>query len=102
MTATKVSREQVDAWNRMAEAVRGTNNYYVFTLWHEYKTIHGRWSGIGYSLVRQSRIGIEGEEFYIKKHKDNVYLYWEFRGDAERWLLGDLGRAYFYGEEKEV
>lgn len=98
----KVSREQVDAWNRMAEAVRNTSNYYAFTLWHEYKTACGRWSGIGHSLVRQSRIIIEGEVFYIKKYKDNVYLYWEFCGDAERWLLSDLGRAYFYGEEKEV
>lgn len=91
----EVTREQVEAWNRMLDAARGTQTFYAFPLYKEYKDADGRWKGLGYSGIREARIEIEGEEFYIRRIKDNVYLYWKHRGDAERWILNDLVKAYF-------
>lgn len=99
MKKTTISREQVNAWNRMAENVKGTSNYYIFDLWHEYQDVDRRWKGLGYGNIRQSMIEIAGEEFFIKKIKGNVWIYWEYRGDSERWLLSDLARAFFNVEE---
>lgn len=90
-----VSREQIDAWNRLAEAVKGTSSYYVFSLWHEYKDVNGRWQELSHGTIRSNRIELEGERFYVRKIKDNFWLYWEYRGEAERWLLSDLAKAYF-------
>lgn len=91
----EVTREQVDAWNRMHEAARGTQAWCDFNLYEEYKDVNGRWYGLGFNGIRNARIENEGEEFYTRRIKDNVYLYWEYRGDTERWLLNDLAQAYF-------
>ena len=99
MKKTTISREQVNAWNRMAENVKETSNFYIFDLWHEYQDVDGKWKGLSYGKIRHSMIEIAGEEFFIKKIKGNVWLYWEYRGDFERWLLSDLAIAYFNAEE---
>jgi hypothetical protein len=90
-----ITRDQINGWNRIAEAVKGTQSYYCFTMWHEFKDVSGRFQPLSHSTIRAHMIEIEGEEFYIKKVKGELWLYWEYRGDCERWCLSDIARAYF-------
>lgn len=90
-----VTREQVDAWNRMLETSRGTNKFYIFLLYKEYRDSNGKWHGLGHSGIRDKNIEFEGEEFYIRRYKDKTYIYWKFGFGMERWELTDLAKAYF-------
>lgn len=102
MKKITISRDQIKAWNRLGDAMRGKANYYVFTLYHEYKDTNGRWKELGHGLIRNARIDKPEDEYYIKKIRDEIYLYFEDRTDSERWLLSDLARAYFDIKEELV
>lgn len=95
MAKVTVTREQVDAWNRMFEAGKGTANYAVFSLCHEYKNTRGNYVYLGWGDVRAHYIPHPSDRFYIKTVKGETYLYWEDCNDTERWLLGDVAKAYF-------
>lgn len=90
----EITREQINAWNRMREAVKGTDRYAMFNLCHEY--LYGkRWHYLGNGGIRENYIEHPTDRFYIKKVKEYTYLYWEDRTDRERWCLTDLAKAYF-------
>lgn len=90
-----IPREMIDAYNRLSDSLKGTAHYAILKMYHEYKDIDGKFKGLSWGLPREHMITIDGEEFYIKKIKDAVWLYWEFRGDVERWLLTVQALAYF-------
>lgn len=90
-----IPREMIDAYNRLSDSLKGTDHYAILKMYHEYKDIDGKFKGLSWGLPREHMITIDGEEFYIKKIKDAVWLYWEFRGDVERWLLTVQALAYF-------
>lgn len=90
-----VTRDQIDCWNRMSEAVKGTGNYYAFALCHEYRDTSGHWHYLSHGSIRAHMLEHVGEEFYIRQIRDTLWLYWEDRGDFERWCLSDLAMAFF-------
>ena len=99
----EITREQINAWNRMREALKGTNRYAMFNLLHEY--LYGKkWNGLGMGGIREHRIEHPSDRFYIKKIKNCTYIYWEdCSGDKERWYLGtDLAKAYFGVEQDKI
>ena len=90
-----IPREMIDAYNRLSDSLKGTAHYALLKMYHEFKDVDGKFKGLSWGLPREHMITIDGEEFYIKKIKNAVWLYWEFRGDVERWLLTDQAKAYF-------
>ena len=100
MTKQIIAREQIDAWNRMFEAVKGTANYSIFSLSHEYKNTSGNYTFLGWGNVRAHYIPHPNETFYIKTIKGVTYLYWEDCNDIERWVLSDIAKAYFNVQEE--
>lgn len=95
-----ISRDQIKAWNRLGEAMRGKSNYYVFTLYHEYKDTNGRWKELGHGLIRNARIDHPSDKYFIKKIKDETWIYFtDCSGDQERWYLSDVAKAYFNIED---
>lgn len=97
MTKKIISREQVEAYNRLANAFRGTNHFSDFTLCNEW--LNGkRWVLSGYYLIRNAYLPREDEIFYIKTVGEYTYLYYENRNDKERFCLTDAAKAYFCGE----
>lgn len=94
-----ISREMIDAYNRLAEALNGREYYYLLRMYHEFKDVSGKFKSLNHGLIRDHYLEHEGEIFFIKKIKNASWLYWEYRGECERWLLNDLSRAYFIREE---
>lgn len=90
-----VTREQIEAWNRMLDAARGTDRFYIFLLYEEYRDSKGRWHGLGHNGIRNRNIELDGEEFYIRRYQDRTYIYWECGEQMARWELSDLAKAYF-------
>lgn len=90
-----IPREMIDAYNRLSDSLEGTSHYAILKMYHEYKDIDGKFKGLSWGLPREHMITIDGEEFYIKKIRGEFWLYWEFRGDVERWCLTDHAKAYF-------
>lgn len=99
MAKIAVTREQINNWNRMRETTLGTPNYHMFSLAHEYKAMNGHYTFLGWGGVREHYIEHPNEVFYIKKIKDETYLYWEYLTDCERWTLSDLAKAFFGVQE---
>lgn len=103
MKKTMVTREQIERYNAMHNATKGTNNYGVFSLFHQWKNPGGKtWSSRGsWGGIIQYVSG----EYYIKKVRDTYYIYWESVSDMDRWeLCSEVARAYFGIKEegKEV
>lgn len=96
-----ISRELIDAWNRLAEASRGTDNWLMFSLVHEW--LNGKkWvTFYNRSTIRGSYIKSDTEEFYIKTIKGETFIYWENRTEKERWYLNDTAKAFFNVIESE-
>lgn len=95
----EIPREMIDAYNRLAEALKGREYYYLLNMYHEFKDVSGKFKSLNHGLIRNHYLEHEGERFFIKKIKHELWLYWEYRGACERWLLNDLSRAYFIKEE---
>lgn len=100
----QIPREMIEAYNRLGNC---KNLHNTLSMYHQYKDIDGRFKDIkstfssySYSLPRNNMLEIEGERFYIRKIRNEFWLYWEYRGDVERWLLHDFSKAYF--DVKEV
>lgn len=91
----EITREQIDAWNRMREAVKGTDRWGIFNLSHEY--LYGKnWHYLGGGGIRENRLEHPSDRFYLKQIKGCAYVYFEeCSGDKERWCLSDLAKAYF-------
>lgn len=100
MKKITISRDQIKAWNRLGEAMRGKANYYVFLLQHESKDDNGKWEIFGHGLINNYRSESESDRYYIKKVKDAVYLYFENETGSQRWLLSDIAQAYFNTKEE--
>lgn len=94
-----ITREMVETWNRLAEATRGTQSFYTFTLYKEY-FFGTRWHEGGWSLIRNGRYPHPSDRYYIKTVKGTTYLYFEDCAEKERWILGDLAKAFFGIGEK--
>ena len=95
-----ISRESIESWNRLGEAMRGKANSYVFTLYHQYKNTNGRWEELGHGLIRNARINHPSDKYYVKTIKGETWLYFtDCSGDFERWLLSDIAKAYFNIEQ---
>ncbi|MBO7211060.1 MAG: hypothetical protein J6V44_08710 [Methanobrevibacter sp.] len=96
MTKVIINRTQVEAYNRLANAFRGTSHFEAFVLANEW--LHGtRWVLSGYYLIRDKYIARDDEIFYIKRVGDYTYLYYENRNEKERFCLTDGAEAYFLG-----
>lgn len=94
----EIAREQIDAWNRMREAVKGTHRWAMFNLNHEF--LYGRrWHNLGWGGIHENRIEHPNDRFYLKKVKEYTYIYWENRTDKERWCLTNLAKAFFGAED---
>lgn len=87
-----VSRELVDAWNRIARAILGKQLYLCCEYNH-----NGNWNLSGYGFIRDKMKPVSDEIFYIRRIKDNWYLYWESTASKSqyRWKLSDIAKAYF-------
>ena len=93
-----VNREMVEAYNRIAETFRGSNDFHKFLCSNEW--LNGtKWVLSGYYLIRSSYLPREDETFYIKKIGEYTYLYYENRNEKERFCLSDVAIAYFVGKE---
>lgn len=102
MKKTMVTREQIERYNAIHNATKGTNNYGVFSLFHQWKyagektwSRRGSWGGI---------IQYVTGEYYIKKVRGTYYIYWESSRSfpySDRWeLCSEVARAYFGIKEK--
>ena len=90
-----INRELINAWNRAADAARGTDNWYTFGLYHEWLN-NTKWAGLGNrGNIRGAYIPRHDEKFYAKKIKGEIYIYWECLTEKERWLLNDIAIAFF-------
>ena len=93
-----VSREMVETYNRVGE-VKALGH--SFTMYHQFKDVDGRFKAVNsygsssFSLPRNHQLEISGEQFYIRELRGEFWLYWEYRGDVERWLLHDISKAFF-------
>ena len=97
-----ISYDEIMRWNQMLESAKGKTSYYTFTLWHEGRDEHGRWFELGHGNIRAHMISHPSDVYYIKKIKDEIWLYFEQCGTVEeRWLLSDVARAYFLHESEE-
>ena len=96
-----ISKELIDAWNRAANAARGTDNWYTFGLYHEW--LNGtKWIGYGHKgTIRYEYIPRGYEVFYAKKIKGEIYIYWDCCMEKERWLLNDIAIAFFGLKEED-
>lgn len=98
-SSNEISREMIDAYNRLCDSLKGTDHYYLLHLYHEYKDVDGRFQQLGWGGIREHMCKYADERFFIKKIKGACWLYYDWRGDQERWLLNDYAKAYFIGEE---
>ena len=100
MTKRIISREQVEAYNRLANYFRGTDTFHKLVLCNEW--LNGKkWVVSGYYLIRDKYLPRDDEKFYIKTVGEYTYLYYENINDKERFCLTDAALAYFT-EEKGV
>jgi len=91
MARVIVTKEDIQRFNAMTEALAGTPNYNMFYVFHQYRN-GNHWYDLGWGRVIEHRYG----EYYLKRVKDNWYLMWEFADDVERWFLTtDVVMAYF-------
>lgn len=98
-----ISRDQINAWNRIADEIAGTNLWHRFSLQKEYKD-GSRWVYLTHNAsIRACYKEQTGERFFVKITKGGLYgesyfwLYWENCSgtESERWLLNDLARDFF-------
>ena len=96
-----ITREQINTFNAMNEALKGTEQYNLFYTMHEY--LNGtRWYYLGWSRgIRSSYLERSNEQFYLKCIKGQWYVYWESLTEKERFLLNDVSKAFFGIEKKE-
>lgn len=98
-----ISRDQINAWNRLVNEIAGTNLWHRFSLQKEYKD-GSRWVYLTHNAsIRACYKEQTGERFFVKITKGGLYgesyfwLYWENCAgtESERWLLNDLARDFF-------
>ena len=91
-----ITRDRIEAWNRIVNEVAGTRLYNRFALQKERKE-EDRWTFIGFYPIRLCYKAQEGERFYIKKIKKNLWLYWANPEgeEQERWLLTEMAERFF-------
>ena len=99
-----ITREQIEKYNQMVEASRGTGAYRRLALRQEYReddTKRWRYSSM-YCLLQTITMypfdGNEGDRFYLKTIKDSVYLYADLEGEpADRYCLdgNEIAKAFF-------
>lgn len=97
MTKT-VTIEQIDRFNRMIDAVKGTDYYYIFDVMHEVKeNPNPKWFFMWYGKIYIPK----GSQPYLKTIKGKTYIYADNGRRSHRWLIeGDLCKAIFgIGEE---
>lgn len=97
MTKT-VTIEQIDRFNKMIDALKGTDHHYILDVMHEVKEYpNPKWYCIGFGKIY---LPVESQP-YIKTIKGNTYIYADSGITTHRWLIeGDLEKAYFgIGEE---
>lgn len=99
----EITRDQINAWNRMVNEIAGTKLWHRFVLCKEYKN-NTRWVYLTHNAsIRACYKEQDGEKFYLKPIKnkitgeDDIWMYWENRmgTDSERWLLNDLAIDFF-------
>lgn len=97
----EISREKINEWNDHFESTKGTSKYYDFTLWHEGRDEHGKWFDLGNrSGINEYHVDHPSDHYFIKKIKENTWLYFEDCGGIEeRWLLSDQAIAFFIKNE---
>lgn len=92
MTKT-VTIEQIDRFNKMIDALKGKDYYYILYVPQEVKhDPNQKWFYIG-----NGKIYIPvGSQPYIKTIKGKTYIYADAGRSTYRWLIdGDLEKAYF-------
>lgn len=99
----EIAKAEIDKWNRMAESVKGTNSYALFSLWKDGIDHNGKWFALGNDHnIRAHMIPHPSDCYFIKKIKGNTWLYFEdCAGIQERWLLSDLAIAFFLPEPSQ-
>ncbi len=98
----EIPKTEIDKWNRMLRSAEGSSTCCTFTLWHEGIDEHGRWFELGFDNIRAHMISHPSDCYFIKKIKENTWLYFEdCAGIQERWLLSDVARAFFLPEPSD-
>lgn len=97
MTQT-LTRTQIDGYNKMVEASRGTRLHADLVLAREDITSNGGFRFFGLTSIRGGYKEYEGEKFYVKTIHGITYIYWEWRCDKMRWRIADYNtdaKKYF-------
>lgn len=92
----EITRDCIEAWNRIIDEAVGTKLYYSTAL-EEQRLENGRWVYIGFYPIRAIYAKQEGERFYIKQINDNLWLYWENPDGSQRWRwrLNEIAEKFF-------
>ena len=97
-----ISIEQINKYNELVEAARGTKAYYKVALLQEYKPDDSKnwYPACNYSCLTKISTYTDGMEFYIKTVRGSLYLYMDLDGEpADRYCIEDkeIARLFFGG-----
>ena len=93
-----VTIEQIDRFNKMIDALKGKDYYYILDMMQEVKEDpNPKWHYMGFGKIYLP----VGSQPYIKTIRENTYIYADAGISTYRWSISsDLQKAFFgIGEE---